>query len=232
MEKEARRPEYRDPPRQLAQATVDPVQPRVIEGRDFVLPTKPVQTRPIAPAESDGAKRPEATSASTAPSRVATITVVEGATPIGRPPAAKAVVEGASPIGRPPAAKAEPQKAKPDAAPANGDMLGSRLSATREWLAGASQTTHTIQLMGTNSEEQLRNQLRALGKLLEPGKIYVIRTLVQGKPAMTVLYGAYADRQAALQALEKLPAAVAANRPVLRTVNGIRAEQKQHGMDS
>jgi septal ring-binding cell division protein DamX len=142
------------------------------------------------------------------------------------------VVEGATPIGRPPEAKPEPQKSKPDAAPASGDVLGSRLSATREWLATAAHTTHTIQLMGTSSEEQLRNHLKALGKVLEPGKIYVIRTVAQGKPAMTVLYGAYADRQAALQALGKLPAAVAANRPVLRTVNGIRTEQKQHGIDS
>jgi septal ring-binding cell division protein DamX len=218
MEKEARRPEYREAPRQLAQAGVEPVQPRVIEGRDFVLPAKPVPTRPIAAAEGDAAKRADATAASAATARatVASVTVVEGATPIGRPPEAKP----------------EPQKSKPDAAPASGDVLGSRLSATREWLATAAQTTHTIQLMGTSSEEQLRNHLKALGKVLEPGKIYVIRTLAQGKPAMTVLYGAYADRQAALQALGKLPAAVAANRPVLRTVNGIRTEQKQHGIDS
>jgi septal ring-binding cell division protein DamX len=86
--------------------------------------------------------------------------------------------------------------------------------------------------MGTNSEEQLKNHLKALAKQLEPSKIYVIRTMAQGKPSMTVLYGAYADRAAALQALEKLPAAIVANKPVLRTVNGIRAEQKQHGIDS
>jgi septal ring-binding cell division protein DamX len=49
---------------------------------------------------------------------------------------------------------------------------------------------------------------------------------------MTVLYGSYADRQAALQALEKLPEAVTSNRPVLRTVKGIRAEMTQHKTDS
>jgi septal ring-binding cell division protein DamX len=47
---------------------------------------------------------------------------------------------------------------------------------------------------------------------------------------MTVVYGGYADRQAALQALDKLPPSVSANRPVLRTVNGIRSELKQHGI--
>jgi septal ring-binding cell division protein DamX len=49
---------------------------------------------------------------------------------------------------------------------------------------------------------------------------------------MTVVYGAYADRQAAQQALEKLPQSVSANRPVVRTVNGIRAELKQNGPGS
>jgi MSHA biogenesis protein MshM len=78
----------------------------------------------------------------------------------------------------------------------------------------------------------LRVQLKSLGSVLEPNKIYVFRTVAQGKPAMTVVYGAYADRKAALEALDKLPAAVAANRPVLRTVNGIRTEQKQHGIGS
>jgi septal ring-binding cell division protein DamX len=176
------------------------------------VPTKPVTTRPIAAPEPDSAKR-----TAEPPVRIAV------ATP--------AMVSGASPIGPPPEAKAEPQKAKGEVPQSNPDMLGSRLSATREWLAGAPQTTHTIQLMG-GSEEQLKSHLKTLSKLLEPGKIYVIRTVAQGKPSMTVLYGAYADRQAALQALEKLPAPVAANKPVLRTVNGIRAEQKQHGTDS
>ena len=57
MEREARRPEYREPPRQLAQVTLEPVQPKVIEGRDFVLPGKPVATRPIVAAEPEAVKR-------------------------------------------------------------------------------------------------------------------------------------------------------------------------------
>jgi septal ring-binding cell division protein DamX len=86
--------------------------------------------------------------------------------------------------------------------------------------------------MGTNSEEQLKNHLKLLAKSLEPSKIYVFRTLAQGKPSMTVVYGAYADRQSALQALEKLPPSIVANKPVLRTVNGIRTEMKQNKTDS
>jgi septal ring-binding cell division protein DamX len=212
MEREARRADYREAPRQLAQVTaVEPVQPKVIEGRDFVLPTKPVTTRPIAAAESDS-KRAEPAAPAAPRTQVATAGTVAGASPIGAPPEAK-----------------PEQKAKAEAAAGSADMLGARLGATREWLAGAAQTTHTIQIMGSKSEEQLRGQLKGLAKLLDPSKLYVFRTVAQGKPSMTVVYGSYVDRQAALQALEKLPEAITANKPVLRTVNGIRTEQKQHG---
>jgi septal ring-binding cell division protein DamX len=39
-----------------------------------------------------------------------------------------------------------------------------------------------------------------------------------------VLYGSFSDRRAAEEALGKLPQAVMANRPLLRTVQGIRGE--------
>jgi hypothetical protein len=130
----------------------------------------------------------------------------------------------------PAAADGEPAKEVSSKVPtaANGSV-DARFEATREWLAGAPPTTHTIQLMGSGSEEHVRSQLKALEKVLEPGKLYVFRTKAQGKPSITVVYGAFSDRQAALQALEKLPASVAANKPVVRTVNGIRTEIKQNG---
>ena len=145
---------------------------------------------------------------------------VAGVTPITRPPeTAVRSNEGAAD---------KPGGAGSKGAPSASVDVQSRLDATREWIAAAPSTTHTIQLMGTNSEEQLKGRLEALSKVLDPGKLYIFRTLAQGKPSITVAYGAYADRQSALQALEKLPGAITANGPVLRTVNGIRTEMKQH----
>ena len=102
--------------------------------------------------------------------------------------------------------------------------IETRISVTREWLSSAPPSTHTIQIMGTNNDAQLTADLKNLERLLDPGKIYVFRTLALGKPSKTVVYGAYADRASAVQALSKLPSAVAVNQPVLRTVKGIRAE--------
>jgi septal ring-binding cell division protein DamX len=234
MEKEARRADYREP--QVRQSPLESVQPRVIDGRDVALPARPsaVATRAISasPAivpkpetDADAGRRGGANGqASTA-----------GGKAVEMPLATGAVIAGVTPIGRPPEVQTNRETAAKTIASAAAisgpvDSVEGRLAATREWLAAAAQTTHTIQIMGTNNEEQLRGHLKALSKFLEPGKIYAFRTLAQGKPAITVVYGAYADKQAALQALEKLPAAVGANKPVLRTVNGIRAEQKQHGI--
>jgi septal ring-binding cell division protein DamX len=127
-----------------------------------------------------------------------------------------------------PPASAAP--ARPATTATAADDIQARLGVTREWLASASETTHTIQLLGTNNEEQLKAQLKTLTGMLDPDKIYVFRTLAQGKSSTTVLYGAYPDRRTASHARETLPAAVAANQPVLRTVAGIRRELKQHGL--
>jgi septal ring-binding cell division protein DamX len=214
MEKEARGAGDREPQSgRLASPTVAPVQPRVVEGRDIVLPPKPaaVPTRSIGAAPSG-----DTTGSRTEPARLEVATVGSGT----------------SPGGAAPESKAEPQQTTPADAPRASADLRSRLAATREWLGSAAQTTLTIQLMGGNSEEQLKAQLKSLTGVLEPSKIYVYRTVAQGKPSLTVVYGAYADRKAALEAIDKLPPAIAANRPVLRTVSGIRNEQKQHGMGS
>lgn len=252
MEKEAHRPEYKErAPKPQAKAATQSTEPRVIEGRDIEvkgarLPATP--TRPIAanaPAntrqeiEAERSRRPRESvptpqvTASTAKKPIESRTVVAagppvaGVTPITKPPEEPPRdATAAAPkfvVVTPPAPTAASSEA------ASRDIVEGRLAATRDWLSAAPQTTHTIQLMGTNSEEQLKSHLKVLSKALEPSKIYVFRTVAQGKPSMTVVYGAYADRQSALQALEKLPPAIAANKPVLRTVNGIRAEMKQHG---
>jgi MSHA biogenesis protein MshM len=108
------------------------------------------------------------------------------------------------------------------------DLLESRLKATHNWLTGEPQTTLTIQLMGANDPEQLKDVLNGIGKIIEINKVFVYRTVAKQKPSLTVLYGSFDNRRAALEALDKLPASLKANRPLLRSVQGIRAEIKQH----
>ena len=210
IEQEAKRAEYSDTSRRDASAVRAP---RVFEGRD-VDPA--ASKRAGTPTKPIGADLPPS------PAFPQAAVPVPGVTPITRPEAASQPLATA--------------KGVPPAPPEGGDKsaaasVDSRFAATREWLQSAATTTHTIQLMGASSEAQLDAQLKSLGRMLEPSRLYVYRTRAQGKPSITVVYGEYADRKSALQALEKLPPPLAANKPVLRTVNGIRAEMKQHKTD-
>ena len=116
---------------------------------------------------------------------------------------------------------------KPQTA-ATADLIESRITATREWLANEAQTTYSIQLFGANDPDQLKNHLNDLAKFIEMNKIFVYRTMAKQKPSLTVLYGSFGDRRTAQAALDKLPESLKANQPILRTVNGIRAEIRQH----
>ncbi len=111
------------------------------------------------------------------------------------------------------------------------DILASRLTATQAWLASQNPNTVTIQLMGASSEAQLKSDLEVLSQQVELDNIYVYRTKVakngtSSLPFLTVLYGSFANRVEAMQALKKLPLEIQKNRPQLRTVAGVLQETK------
>lgn len=218
IEKEAQNAEYREAPRQPSTPALAAA-PRVFEGRAIEL--KP------APKAPDAANRATAVNSSPASRLESEAEPIAGVTPI-KPPAKPAATVVAKAPGSAGTRAARTEDAPASAATAD---VQARLDVTRGWLASSPPTLHTIQLMGTNSEEQLNAHLKSLAKVIEPSKVYLFRTKAQGKPSITVVYGAYANRRSALDALGKLPPALAANKPVLRTVNGIRAEMKQHNTD-
>jgi type II secretory pathway predicted ATPase ExeA len=109
-----------------------------------------------------------------------------------------------------------------------GDTLEQRMAATQTWLANEPHATYSIQLLGAEGEPQLKNHLNVITKFVEMNKLFMYRTVAKGRPSVTLLYGSFGDRHAAEDALAKLPPSLKANRPILRTVQGIRAEIKQH----
>jgi MSHA biogenesis protein MshM len=139
-------------------------------------------------------------------------------------PQAKAIV---APTPRVAAAGAATLQAQ-DLQAGPGDLVETRLAATREWLASEAHSTYSIQLFGTNDPQLLKMHLNDLAKSIEMNKVFVYRTLAKQKPSLTVLYGSFGDRRSAQQALDRLPESLKVNQPILRTVNGIRAEIKQH----
>ncbi len=108
------------------------------------------------------------------------------------------------------------------------EALEARLAATQNWLARQDKNTYSIQLLGAANSQQLMQHLNAIRKFDEINEIFVYRTVAKQKPSLTVLYGAFNDRRAALEALARLPAPLRAYQPILRTVQGIRAEIAHH----
>jgi len=104
------------------------------------------------------------------------------------------------------------------------DLLEQRLLATERWLEQADRETYSIQLLGSNDPALLRGYFETLGKYIEIEKVFVYRTVANQQPSMTVLYGAFRSRSEATQSLEGLPEELKANRPYIRTVQGIRTE--------
>jgi len=107
------------------------------------------------------------------------------------------------------------------------DILQLRLDEAQLWLKQQPASTVTIQLMGAANDDQLRRQLTSLVTQLEPSSIYPFRTQVNGKPFVSVLYGSFASKSEALQAVAKLPDSLKSYQPQLRTVGGILKETNQ-----
>jgi septal ring-binding cell division protein DamX len=92
------------------------------------------------------------------------------------------------------------------------------------WLDQAGPGDYSIQLLGTNDPELLREYLKTLSKYVEIEKIYVYRTVANRRPSLTVLYGTFQDRRDVGRALANLPFELQTNQPYYRTIQGIRAE--------
>ncbi len=118
---------------------------------------------------------------------------------------------------------AEPLKLSPTLS-TPGDLLEQRLLTTERWLDQAEGGVFSIQLLGSNDRALLRRYFETLAKYIEIEKVFVYRTVANQQPSMTVLYGAFASRMDAVKSLEALPEELKANRPYIRTVQGIRVE--------
>jgi septal ring-binding cell division protein DamX len=82
----------------------------------------------------------------------------------------------------------------------------------------------SIQLLGSTDQHMLKRYLNNLTNYIERDRIFVYRTVANQAPSMTVLYGEFVARADAVRSLDGLPPELRANRPYIRTVQGIRSE--------
>jgi len=91
--------------------------------------------------------------------------------------------------------------------PASGSLLQQRLDATRDMLSQVDKSGFSIQLYYTEDSrptriERFLNRAQSLGKLSE---IYVIPIKIKGKDGYRILYGIYANSEAARNGMKNLP---------------------------
>ncbi len=160
----------------------------------------PASTQSPATTPTDNGKNKKNTLKSNTYNNSTTVVPITAATP---------TVEPAAAIETPPAA---------------GSLLDTRLAATSAWLDSAKPRTHTIQLMSSGDEQQLNNHLKFLSNLIEINSLFVYRTTAKGAPALNVVWGSFDSQGEAREAMAKLPPSLKAYQPLLRTVQGIKAE--------
>lgn len=115
-------------------------------------------------------------------------------------------------------------------APAS-NPLQQRIAATQSWLANEDGAHFTIQLMllsDTDTESRLGNILSRLDKDFGLTQIYIYPTRIKTDHQFSITFGTFSSREQAIAALARLPAGYLSNRPVLRTVKGIRDEIAKH----
>ena len=125
------------------------------------------------------------------------------------------------PVAVPPSVAPPPEV---HAVTASSDLLEQRLQATDRWLDQQNGGVYSIQLLGSDDPELLREYFKTIAKYLEIDKVYVYRTIANRHPSLTVLYGTFATRVEVTRTLQNLPDELKFNRPYYRTLQGIRSE--------
>lgn len=101
------------------------------------------------------------------------------------------------------------------------------LEATRIWLAKEDGGHYTIQLMlltESGTAPNLERVLRKLEKELGLEHVYAYSTRITADHQFGITFGNFPTRAQALAAIDSLPVDYKINRPMLRTVKGIRDE--------
>jgi DamX protein len=121
-----------------------------------------------------------------------------------------------------PAAKVTAPAPKVTAAPRVPDAdLGADLPLRdAAWLRAQNPQSYTLQLVAGNNIETLRQFMR---EHQLKNQLAVIETTRDGKPWYVLLYGLYADKQQAIDARSKLPAALLRAEPWVRDLHSLQA---------
>ncbi|MBA3695972.1 MAG: AAA family ATPase [Methylotenera sp.] len=123
---------------------------------------------------------------------------------------------------------------KPLEVPAKSEesLVAKRLEYSKNWLFSGQPNTITLQIKSLPTsnpaqEAQLQTELEKIAQQLEVDNLYLYRKNQNGEMFTVILYGAFGQRNEALDALSKLPSQIQSNHPYLRTIGGINKDIHQ-----
>jgi MSHA biogenesis protein MshM len=217
-----------------ADAVAPPVQtfnaPAAAGSTDAAAPAShaPKTSVPVTRPRSEGVANSGRSTAEPRSTPAWTPNSVSAAAPVTAQEAAAGAQSGVTPLPTPQSGLLEPELAAGDREPVASDILERRLHATEQWLAEQNGSVYSIQLLGTNDPELLRQYFKTIAKYLEIEKVYVYRTMANRRPSLTVLYGNFHGWAEVNRALASLPEELKTNGPYYRTIQGVRSEIARH----
>ena len=110
-------------------------------------------------------------------------------------------------------------------------LIERRLKHSDQWLASSAPNTATIQLLLSGvvakPEPLMVDYFRLLPANLDKSKFYIYRTRIFERNVFGILYDEFPSKRIAQAAIASLPSALKANKPIVRTVGGIRKELEE-----
>lgn len=118
--------------------------------------------------------------------------------------------------------------ARPSPGPAPSELqLNARFAATTAWLQRAAPNMIAVQIESLADDSALKAELDRLSRLIAIEHIYLYHKKQDGLIYSIILYGEFAQRQAALAAVDNLPGQIKKHQPYLRTVASIKNDINQ-----
>lgn len=209
----------------VIEQTESAAQPEQVPAEAETLPEAVAETMPETTAEILPQTIPQTTAAPQAPVIAAAkpAPAVEARPePAPKPEPVPAPAPKPEPKSEPkPVVKAEPKpEAQPVASTQPSAGVAERWLREQELLSWPDQG-YTLQMLGAREEASVKAFIQGRS---QPERFYYFRTLFKGKPWHVVVYGQYADRASAVNAVKALPPELQKLRPWARSIAGVKAD--------
>ncbi len=188
-----------------------------------------VGTAPAAAAAPSPAIAPPAEPAAKPATPAAPAVAPAAATPASGIPLAKTTSMAEGPAPKEPALRSASTPAAPAADPALSARLAARVDAGLVLLDKAGEGRYVVQLMMTDARERsyLEWYVAEATRALPADTLFLYPSGSQDSPKMGVVYGAFASRKEASDAMAALPPSLRKFNPYVRSVDAVRSDVRR-----